>query len=90
MNLIRENGKGLWQHKTDRKSSLSGTVCLSYAPEILKSIIMVVFNNVSLEKDQVQGFPFDVNAFPILSATFDRIFWKPRFYIVLSYPDSFN
>ena len=47
MNLIRENGKGLWQHKTDRKSSLSGTVCLSYDAEILKSIILVVFNNVS-------------------------------------------
>ena len=28
--------RGLWQHKTDRKSSLSGTVCSSYDPDILK------------------------------------------------------
>ena len=89
MNLIRENGKEDCGNIKLIGSQVYQALYVRPTTQIFwKSMVLVVFYNVSQEKDQVQIFPFNVNAFPILSATFDWIFWQPRFYIVHFYPDS--
>ena len=75
MNLIRENGKEDCGNIKLIGSQVYQALYVRPTTQIFwKLMILVVFYNVSQEKDQVQGFPFNVNAFPILSATFDWIF----------------
>ena len=75
MNLIRENGKEDCGNIKLIGSQVYQALYVRPTTQIFwKSMVLVVFYNVSQEKDQVQGFPFNVNAFPILSATFDWIF----------------
>ena len=75
MNIIRENGKeDCGNIKLIGSQVYQALYVCPTTQRFWKSIILVVFYNVSQEKDQVQGFPFNVNAFPILSATFDWIF----------------
>ena len=89
MNLIRENGKeDCGNIKLIGSQVYQAPYVCPTTQRFWKSIILVVFKNVRQEMDQAQGFPFNVNAFPILSVTFDWIFWKPRFYTVHFYPPS--